>query len=211
MLDGGAKGWHESQGYREQGKEKPRGRQDAGATKHGRRASRHVRTLAAVPPDGESADDDDERQQELAGDAEPSSFALASGDAAIFCWSLGRMEIRSSSEASQLMVLSARSRLPLKLMKELAAQSRNCRRRRSGPGNFPCRCCRCQPQRGVKGPFLFFGSLGSIAGQFRLLVAKLVSEESNSFWTRSLVAILDLDRTREGEAGAVPFMPFTMG
>src|SRR5258708_5084816 len=37
--------------------------------------------------------------------------------------SLGRMEIKSSSEESQFMALSARSRLPLKLMKELAAQA----------------------------------------------------------------------------------------
>src|ERR1035438_2618629 len=37
--------------------------------------------------------------------------------------SLGRIEIRSSSEESQFMVFNARSRLPLKLRKEFAAQA----------------------------------------------------------------------------------------
>src|SRR5713101_4346691 len=37
--------------------------------------------------------------------------------------SLGRMEIKSSSEESQFMAFRAKSELPLKLMKELAAQA----------------------------------------------------------------------------------------
>ena len=35
---------------------------------------------------------------------------------------LGRMEIKSSSDANQLIVFNARSSLPLKLMKRLATQ-----------------------------------------------------------------------------------------
>src|SRR5579863_6500800 len=123
---------------------------------------------------------------------------------------LGRIEIRSSSDASQSMVFRARSLLPLNLMNELAAHDEL-----PTITNRPCESCLpvlyVPAAAIVIGPFLFFGSFGSTAGEFRLVVARLVVEESNNFWTVVLSPFLIWIERDNGNPVAVPFMPFTIG
>ena len=62
----------------------------------------------------------------------------------------------------------------------------------------------------VSGPFLFFGSLGSTWGEFNLLVARLLSDEPNSFSTVVLsVFFTSMERT-SGNPVAEPLSSFTM-
>src|SRR6202521_5641626 len=126
-----------------------------------------------------------------------------------FSVGLGRMEIRSSSDDSQFMALSAKSRLPLKLMKEFAAQD-------ALPitTNRPCEFSLpvlYEPAAAIaSGPFLFFGSLGSMFGESSLLVAKLVSEDENNFSTVVFPALLMSSERDSGKPVAEPFISFTM-
>src|ERR1700735_5143688 len=122
----------------------------------------------------------------------------------------GRIEIRSSAEASQSTALSARSLFPLKGRKEFAAHDEL-----PTTTNRPCESCLpvlyVPAAAIVIGPFLFFGSFGSIAGEFKLVVARLVVEESNNFCTVVLSPFLIWMERESGNPVAVPFMPFTIG
>src|SRR5579863_6349555 len=123
--------------------------------------------------------------------------------------SFGRIEIKSSSEPSQSIVFKARSLLPLKLMKEFSAQD-------ALPitTNRPCESClpllKVPAAAIVSGPFRFFGSVVLTSGELRLAVARLVSEESNSFWTEVLSPFLTSRERARGKPVAVPFIPLTM-
>src|SRR6266436_9704831 len=75
--------------------------------------------------------------------------------------SFGRMEMRSSSEESQFIVFSAKSRLPLKPKNELAAHAElPITTKRPWEFSFPLLYVPAAAI--VIGPFLFFGSSGSI-------------------------------------------------
>src|SRR5215469_6780830 len=120
---------------------------------------------------------------------------------------LGRIEIRSSSAESQLIILRNRSRLPLKRMKLLPSHwelPTTTKRPCGEPLNVPA-----APSR--SGPFLSF--LGSIrtSPELRLVVAKLFSLVENSFCTVVLSVFL-ISRVREsGKAVAVPFSGSVIG
>src|SRR5712671_3568706 len=102
---------------------------------------------------------------------------------------LGRMEIKSSSEDNQFMAFNARSPLPLKARKELAAhwELPTTTKRPSLSGlsvvNVPA------APRG-SGPFLFLGSSGLKDAEDRFSVARLLSEELNSCCTTVLSMFL---------------------
>src|SRR5579863_6015913 len=99
--------------------------------------------------------------------------------------SLGRIEIRSSSDDNQSTAFNARSLLPLKLMNEFSAHDEL-----PTTTNRPCESCLpvlyVPAAAIVSGPFLFLGSFGSTVGLLKLLVAKLVSDVSNNFCTEVL-------------------------
>src|SRR5579859_4418008 len=123
---------------------------------------------------------------------------------------LRRMEIRSSSEASQLTAFKARSALPLNLMNPLVAHDEH-----PMTTNRPCELSfpvlYVPAAAMVSGPFLFLGSLMFTEGELRLLVARLPLEESKSFWTLVLsVFLISMERDR-GKPVAVPFISLTMG
>src|SRR5205807_5519003 len=82
--------------------------------------------------------------------------------------SFGRMEIRSSSEASQFMTFIARSRLPLKLIKELAANA-NFPPTQTGLRRSSFLVFRERVVELASGPFLFLGWLGWISEDLTLL------------------------------------------
>src|ERR1039458_7871634 len=103
--------------------------------------------------------------------------------------SFGRIEIRSSSEESQLMAFSARSRLPLKRMKVLAAHN-ELPTTTKRPCEFFLPVFRVPATASVSGPFLFWRSLGFIAGGSNFEVARLDSEELNSLVTVVLSVFL---------------------
>src|ERR1700720_2715737 len=103
--------------------------------------------------------------------------------------SFGRMEIKSSSEESQFMVFSARSRLPLKFRKELAAHA-ELPKTTNRPCEFSLPVLYVPAAASVSGPFLFLGSLGSISGELSFEVARLESEELNRFCTVDLPSFL---------------------
>src|SRR5580692_6848381 len=123
--------------------------------------------------------------------------------------SFGRIEIKSSSDASQSTAFNARSLLPLKFRNEFAAQDEL-------PTTTKRPCESCFPvlyvaaAAMVSGPFLFFGSLGSTAGELKLLVARLLSDESNNFCTEVLSLFLMSKERESGNPVAVPFMPSTI-
>src|SRR5689334_10208892 len=60
------------------------------------------------------------------------------------------------------------------------------------------------------GPRLFFGSLGSTAGELRLLVAKLVLDVSKSFSAEAFPELLICSDRDNGNPVAVPFISFTI-
>src|ERR1700722_17934204 len=124
--------------------------------------------------------------------------------------SLGRMEIRSSSDESQFMVFNARSRFPLKFRKELAAQA-ELPKTTNRPCEFSLPVLYVPAAASVSGPFLFLGSLGSISGELSFDVARLESEELNSFCTVDLPSFLKLSERDSGKPVAVPFISLTMG
>src|ERR1700722_4369243 len=94
----------------------------------------------------------------------------------------GRMEIKSSSEESQFIVFNAKSRLPLKFRNEFAAHvALPITTNRPCEFSFPVLY---EPAAAmVSGPFLFFGSLGSMSGGFSFVVARLESDELNNLST----------------------------
>src|SRR6266571_713601 len=94
------------------------------------------------------------------------------------CGSLGRIEIRSSSELSQFIMFRNRSRFPLKRRILLATQLEL-----PTTTNRPsfAVALTVPAAASASGPFLsFFGSM-RISAELRLLVAKLLSEVENSF------------------------------
>src|SRR5437763_7932758 len=120
------------------------------------------------------------------------------------------MEIRSSSEESQFIVFKARSRLPLKLMNELAAHDElPSTTKRPWEFSLPVRYVPAAAM--VIEPFLFVGSFGLTAGELKFVVARLVSEEPNSFSTVVLSLFLISSDRESGNPVAVPFMWLTMG
>src|SRR6185369_12785869 len=124
--------------------------------------------------------------------------------------SFGRMEIKSSPEESQLMVLSARSLLPLKLMNPLSTQDElPMTTKRPSEFGFPVLYVPAAA-RG-SGPFLFLGSLTLTAEDLKLLVARLVGEESNSFCTLALSVLLISKERERGKPVAVPLISLTIG
>src|SRR5579883_3034390 len=124
--------------------------------------------------------------------------------------SLGRMEIKSSSEASQLMVFKARSLLPLKLMNPLLSQE-ELPTTTNRPWEFSLPVLQVPAAAMASGPFLLLGSLTLTAGELKLLVARLVSDESNSFCTVLLSVFLISKERERGKPVAVPLISLTMG
>src|SRR5580692_2450138 len=122
----------------------------------------------------------------------------------------GRMEIKSSSDASQLMAFNARSSLPLKLIKLLAAQE-ELPTTTKRPCEFPFPLLYVPAAAMVSGPFLFLGSLTLTLAELRLLVARLLLEESKSFSTLVFSVLLISMERASGKPVAVPFISFTMG
>src|SRR5437879_7273228 len=107
--------------------------------------------------------------------------------------SFGRMEIRSSSDESQFMAFKARSRLPLKRRNELAAHPElPMTTKRPCEFCFPVLYVPAAPM--VIGPFLFFGSLGSIRGESSLFVARLGSDDAHNFSTLVFSGFLTFDQ-----------------
>src|SRR5690348_12564776 len=102
---------------------------------------------------------------------------------------LGRIEIRSSSEASQLIVLSAKSLLPLKPRNPFSAQ-RALPTTTKRPCEFSLPVLYVPTAAIVRGPFLFLGSSGFTDGELRFVVARLVPEDSSSFSTEVLSPFL---------------------
>src|ERR1700728_1290494 len=120
------------------------------------------------------------------------------------------MEIRSSSDASQLIAFKARSSLPLKLMKLLAAHD-ELPTTTKRPCEFSFPVLYVPAAAIVSGPFLFFGSFTLTLAELKLLVARLLLEESKSFCTLVLsVLLISMERAR-GKPVAVPFISFTIG
>src|SRR5579862_7594658 len=122
----------------------------------------------------------------------------------------GRIEIKSSSEESQFIVFNAKSGLPLKLRNEFAAHAElPITTNRPCEFSFPVLY---EPAAAiVSGPLRFFGSLGSISGEFNFVVAKLESDELNSFSTLDFPSLLiSIERT-SGNPVAVPFISVTIG
>ena len=122
----------------------------------------------------------------------------------------GRIEIRSSSEESQFIVFNAKSRLPLKFRNEFAAHAAlPITTKRPCEFSFPVLY---EPAAAiVSGPFLFFGSFGSMSGEFSFVVARLESDELNNFSTVDLPSLLmSIERT-SGKPVAVPFISATIG
>src|SRR5713101_6791010 len=92
--------------------------------------------------------------------------------------SLGRIEIRSSSELSQFIMFRNRSRFPLKrrMLFDTQLELPTTTNRPSFAVAFTVPAAAM-----ASGPFLsFFGSM-RISAELRLLVAKLLSEVANSF------------------------------
>src|SRR5277367_1260202 len=110
--------------------------------------------------------------------------------------SLGRIEIRSSSEESQFNMFRTRSRLPLNRRKLLATHREEpTTTNLPFPFSFPVVYVPAAPI--TSGPFLsFLPSL--ISGDARLVVAKLLSLVENSF---STVVLLPFLTSRERAMG----------
>src|SRR6476661_7350056 len=120
------------------------------------------------------------------------------------------MEIRSSSEESQFMAFTAKSLLPLNEMKEFATQDElPTTIKRPSEFSFPVLYVPAAPI--VIGPCLLVGSLGFTFGVSSLLVARLESEDSNSFCTVDLSVFLMVRDLASGNPVAVPFISLTMG
>src|SRR5437764_2928374 len=119
------------------------------------------------------------------------------------------MEIKSSSEESQLIVFSARSRFPLKPRNRFAAHPElPTTTKRPCEFSFPVLYVPAAAR--VIGPFLFFGSLGSTLGEFNLVVARLESEELNNFSTVVLSPFLTSRERDSGKPVADPFISRTI-
>ena len=118
--------------------------------------------------------------------------------------------MRSSSEDSQLMVFSARSRFPLNGRNELAAHN-ELPTTTNRPCEFSLPVLYVPAAAIVNGPFLFFGSLGSILSESNFAVDRLLSELSNSFSTVVLSAFFVASERDSGNPVAVPFISFTIG
>src|SRR5437879_7774040 len=94
-------------------------------------------------------------------------------------WGLGRIEIKSSSDESQFTAFSARSSLPLNPRKRFAAQPElPITTKRPSEFSFPVLYVPAAAI--VSGPFLFLGSRTLTSGALKLLVAKLLLQESKS-------------------------------
>src|SRR5215469_3497746 len=115
----------------------------------------------------------------------------------------GRMEIRSSSDESQFTALEARSSLPLNPIKRFAAHE-ELPTTTNRPWEFSLPVLYVPAAARVSGPFLFLGSFTLIAGELKLLVARLVLELSNSFWTLVLSVFLMSSERAKGNPVAVP-------
>jgi hypothetical protein len=124
--------------------------------------------------------------------------------------SLGRIEIKSSSDESQLIVFSARSLLPSKLMNPLSTQEALPTTTKR-PWEFSLPLLYVPAAAMVSGPFWFLGSLTLTDEELRLPVARLVLEESNSFCTLVLSVFLISKERESGNPVAVSFMSLTMG
>src|SRR5580704_14551636 len=120
------------------------------------------------------------------------------------------MEMRSSSDDSQLMVFKARSRFPLNGKNPLAAH-KELPTTTNRPCEFSLPVLNVPATAMVIGPFLFFGSLGSILSESNFVVERLLSELENSFSTVVLSPFLPSSEQDSGNPVAVPFISFTMG
>src|SRR5262245_1560606 len=123
--------------------------------------------------------------------------------------SFGRMEIKSSSEASQFTAFKARSRLPLKPMKEFAAQLElPTTTKRPCEFSFPVLWV---PAAAIaKGPLVLLGSVGSIAALLSFMVARLDSDELKRFVTVLLSLFLVSRDRASGKPVARRLMSLTM-
>src|SRR5215469_15039578 len=123
--------------------------------------------------------------------------------------SFGRIEIRSSSDESQLIAFNARSLLPLKLMNPFASHE-ELPTTTNRPCEFSFPVLYVPAAAIVRGPFLFFESFTFTDDEFRLVVARLVLDESNNLSTVALsVLLISIERER-GNPVAVPFMSLTI-
>src|SRR5579871_336113 len=122
----------------------------------------------------------------------------------------GRIEIKSSSEESQLIVFSARSSLPLKLTKRLDTHD-ELPTTTNRPWEFSFPVLYVPAAASVNGPCLFLGSFKLIFGELRSLVARLLLEESKSFSTLLLSVFFTCRDRAKGMPTAVPFISETIG
>ena len=104
--------------------------------------------------------------------------------------------MRSSSEESQLIAFSARSRFPLKRRNVLAAHN-ELPTTTKRPWEFSLPVLNVPAAPSVNGPFLFFGSLGLTAGESNFSVARLDSEELKELGYRRLIGVLYIQRPGE--------------
>src|SRR5580704_4075635 len=124
--------------------------------------------------------------------------------------SLGRMEMRSSSDESQLRAFKARSRFPLKPRKPLAAHC-ELPTTTNRPCEFSLAPLYVPAAPMVMGPFLFFGSAGSIRSESNFDVERLLSELPNNRSTEVLSPLLVSSERDNGNPVAEPFISLTIG
>src|SRR6202035_1027662 len=106
---------------------------------------------------------------------------------------------------SQFMVFNAKSLLPLKFRNEFAAHA-ELPITTNRPWAFSLPVLYEAAAAIVSGPFLFFGSLGSISGEFNLVVARLESDELNNLSTLDLPSFFVSIERASGKPVAVPFI-----